>query len=228
MFRVSFLFLLGIVNIFSLGAAGAIESEVIRISTPHQGKNLLDIRERIQNAYTDIGYQTEIITMPAKRALHEAMHNPNIDAELMRASEAQSALTDYIKIPVPVLIMTVNGYSYAQLPTGLTWDTVHKYRIVTVRGVVAIETKFKQLNIEYVTVRTAKQALEMIQANRADIAILPKAFVDRAINANKQLAQPITNDILQQTAIYHYIHKRHKAIIPALEASLSNHFDISN
>ncbi len=226
MFKVGFLVIFVILNIFSASKVAAEQSEIIKISTPLQGKKLFAIRERIRKSYADIGYKTEIIKMPAKRALYEAMHNPEIDAELMRVLGVESVLTDYIRIPIPLITMYINAYSYSDIENKLTWDSLSKYRPVTVRGLIVIERKFQELNVDYDTVNTVEQAMEMIQLKRADIAVLPKALADDIINTKKNVEQPKTNDVLQTMPIFHSLHSRHIAIAPALEESIKNNFEL--
>lgn len=65
-------------------------------------------------AYKNIGYEIEIVKMPAKHLLYKGNKSGGVDGVPGRAAITEQVLTGFIRIPMP--IVTVEVYYYLLKP----------------------------------------------------------------------------------------------------------------
>ena len=75
-------------------------------------------------------------------------------------------------------------------------------------------------NINYQEVKDAQEAFELLSRNKIDIAVIPKPMANAVLQSTdfhqfKRSTAPIDRKV-----IYHFIHKKHQNIVPALTESL--------
>ena len=87
------------------------KTKVFYLTTPYQVSTLVNVEKNVTQAYNNIGYQVEIVRMPAKRALHEANISQWVDGELARVEIAGKVLKNHIKIPIPLYSIEIYGYA---------------------------------------------------------------------------------------------------------------------
>ena len=195
------------------------------IVSPIEAKWIKKAELKVISAYQQLGIDVEIIKLPAKRALIEANNSEWVDAELGRAGEAQGFLKDYIKLPVELFFVDVVAVSREAIKS-LSWSNLENHQVVTLRGLIGITNRLDKHITDYQQTTNLQQIFKMLERNRADVAILPKAFVTQKILS--ELNQTTAFDVatLEQVPIYHFIHKRHQQIVPELTTTFQTLFPI--
>jgi ABC-type amino acid transport substrate-binding protein len=194
-------------------------NETFRISTIQQADSFQDTVDIVIQAYKNIGIDAHIIKMPAKRALLEAEYNNTIDAELGRDEGAVEYLPHHIMIPIPLITLSAYSYSTPQFADVSDWKSLKKHKIVTIRGLIAITRQLEENEVSVKLVDSIVQALELVNAGRADIAILPEQLVEGLLKDGQYSKIERSNKFLIRVPIYHFIHEKHKSLVVELTKS---------
>ncbi len=217
--------------IVSLCSFSVISKENEQILTLVTVENLAftpQLYQKVSLAYEEVGYVLELIEMPSKRAFIEAKNNKLIDGDLVRIEGAESIHIDYIRIPVPMYYARIKAYISEPNFTVTDWDSLSNYSLVTVRGILATNKPLEKRNLAFKAVSSPQQALNMVKRKRLNVAILVVNTIENSINIEK-----ITHDFpysveIDKKAFFHFIHKRHKAIVPELTKAFEEVFSDVN
>ncbi len=167
----------------------------------------------LTEAYDQLGLTVHISTFPAERSLHLS-NSGMIDGELVRIEGIDSRYPNLIRVPVSHVQAEQMAFASSPDITIQGWQSLRPYRIVFHRGYKAAERGTQGMNVELTT--AVVQALEMVANGRADVAIANR-FTGLAELKNipryklNMLIPPVQVDPL-----YHYLHKKHAAIVPEL------------
>ncbi|MBO1256279.1 transporter substrate-binding domain-containing protein [Alteromonas sp. 5E99-2] len=175
-----------------------------------------EVYDKVRQAYDSLNYRVELIEMPSKRALIEAKQNHFIDGDLIRASAAENTLPDHIKIPIPIYVAKIKAYVTNGDINITTWEDLNRYNLVTVRGILATNTKLTDLGFDFKLVSNAQQALDMVKKGRADIAVVIAESIEDDNNFAMLSEQFPYSAVIDERPFYHFIHKKHKALVPEL------------
>ena len=198
--------------------------EVFKISAPLLAQIKPDLERKIIQSYKDIDIAVEIIHLPTKRSLESAIKSDWVDAELARVSEVSDLLTDYIKVPVPVFDFTINSYSFQKNIDASSWLSLKPYKVITLRGFVAINRRLKEHDIEYFVTDSFEQAVAMLKAKRVDVLITSETLLSKKLLNAMKVSMEFHSSQLETATLYHYIHKRHKTILPKLSHAIKQNF----
>ncbi|MCX4029258.1 transporter substrate-binding domain-containing protein [Endozoicomonas sp. SM1973] len=177
-------------------------------------------KDIIRMAYQKLGINIHFLRLPAERSL--VLTNQAVtDGELFRIDNINLAYPNLIKVPTPYLVAEHMAFSKTKQFTVKGWESVKPYRICFRIGYKVAEHNTRGFNI--VLVNTNQQALHMLNSNRVEVVIL-----DRLIGLNsiqslgfkdiKMLTPP-----LQTTPLFHYLHKKHKKLVPKLNTIIQEH-----
>jgi polar amino acid transport system substrate-binding protein len=194
-------------------------NDVFRISTIQQVDTFQDTVDIVIQAYKNIGIDAHIIKMPAKRALLEAEHNNTIDAELGRVEGAVEDLPNHIMIPVPLITLSAYSYSTSQYAHISDWKSLKEYEIVTIRGFIGIIRQLEKKDLSVKLVDTIAQAIELVNAGRVDMAVLPELLAQGILKDEQYSQIQRSNTLSIRVPIYHFIHEKHKNLVPELTRS---------
>lgn len=179
--------------------------------------------ELIKRAYNEHGFEPQIHYMPALRALRQAEHSQEFDAVLLREPQAENHLSQHIKIDVPLKRLFHVAYSTRANMEISDWQSLHRYRVVCVRGFISINQALaKHPQKEIVT--SSHQAMRMLELGRVDLAILPDVFGRYEIEQHGH-TQVKAVAISGQTYLYHFLHKDYRDLAPALTESLTQQLE---
>jgi polar amino acid transport system substrate-binding protein len=191
-------------------SGGLTQAESLTIVYPPEKNTFHDAAAAIiRGAYKKIGIEVVFKTYPAERAL-QISNSGDADGELVRIDNISTAYTNLIKIPVShVAKIEING-----------WESLRPYKIVFHKGYKAAELGTKGMNV--LLVGHDKQAFLMVDKGRRDVVVANRftgLSVIKEMNLNEivMLTPPVQVDPL-----YHYLHKKHKALVPQITAILRN------
>ncbi|RVT48147.1 transporter substrate-binding domain-containing protein [Rheinheimera sediminis] len=172
----------------------------------------------MQQVYQQCGYNMVLIVMPLERSAHESNKGHILDAELSRTAEAAEILPNMLRIDVPIGYVRITAFSRDPQLQINHWQDLSAFRVDVLRGIYL--AKINMQGLVYTEVNSVSQAIQRLLSDRTDVVV---ALGDETEKLLKQQATQgiytITPD-LAKTQIYHYVHQRHAALVPQLEAAL--------
>lgn len=193
------------------------ETPTLTIATSLTHSSLMvDIEQRLKNAYRRVGYELRIEHLPAGRSL--TMSNDGIfDGELFRIADVERDFPNLLRVPVPLARIELHAFTLQGKPLEVDWTQQRRLRIGYVRGFRLAE-RFA-IHGQAVPVTTASQAVQMLLQDRIDVLLEDEATVRAVLGPSvSQLRQHPT--VLASAELFHFIHKKHQALLAPLSAAL--------
>ncbi|AFU99296.1 ABC transporter substrate-binding protein [Simiduia agarivorans] len=196
---------------------------IILSATDYLGKHTYD-----QHPYTDLlrmalgelGYTLVVMHNPGLRSL--AMANTGVvDGELVRIKDMSEEYPNLIKVPEPLggadLAIFVAKH---KVPASRHWADLQATSVVALRGMAIMEhlpVRFRELS--EIRAQNYVQAMHLVIAGRADLAILPASFIEKPEQAALAEKLEALTPVVGRVEGFVHLHKRHAALVgPLAEA----------
>jgi len=170
------------------------------------------IARLLQQAYAEIGLQITVVPLPAGRSLR--MANQGLyDGELFRIGGLQSQFPNLLQVPVELRQLRLFAYVRAdRTDNWQQWQHRKELVIGHVRGFrLATQQQFAGNRVETTTLQ---QAQELLLQGKIDLLLED----EWSLPANRELQR--LPEVLAQAGLFHYLHIRHQALMPALMQAL--------
>jgi len=203
-----------------LVAAPAVADEPLRLGRNEGPTTLLtDISVAVlQSAYDKLGVEVRFEGYPLLRAL--ALANAGtIDGDTIRIAEAGEHYTNLLRVDVPINYLEITAYARTPCPTLNQWDDLQGKRVAYERGVLAIERRVKGLAT--IQTKDKPELFRLLNRGMVDVAVgtgLETDVVLRRSADKDQLCR--VSGVLERVPLYHYLHKRHAALVQRLQTQL--------
>ncbi len=167
----------------------------------------------ISEAYRRIGIKIKVKGFPGERALIQS-NNGLVDGELIRIEGIEKSYPNLIMIPVSVISFQGVVFSKKFNFPVKGWSSLKPYRIGIINGSKFAEAGTKGMRTNAVT--RFFQLVKMLNLGRIDV------FVDSRLNGLLAFQQAniknfmILEPPLVELPLFHYVHKKHKAIVPRI------------
>ncbi|MFD2230399.1 hypothetical protein [Alkalimarinus sediminis] len=191
---------------------------VMRFTTSSSVDAFPEVIEMFSTMYARVGYRIEITRLPERRSLYEASNRGGVDGELARVKEAEPLLSELIRIPVPVVDIAASAFVKDVTIKVNGWKSLTPYKLGSLRGILGVERKL--VGLYSIEAGSPSQLLELLERGRIQIAVMPKPMGEFALKRlpyNIKVIEPPIDTF----SVYHYVNKRHKALVPQLTAILS-------
>ncbi|MBN3561060.1 substrate-binding periplasmic protein [Aliamphritea spongicola] len=173
----------------------------------------------IREAYRKLGIEVDADYLPASRSLMMAGYG-QYDGELYRIAGITEDYPHLLQVPTPVNRVEVVAFCRTDGDSEMNLESLKNYRLGVRRGV-----RFNvHLPLSETTQRvdSNRQLFNMLEKSRIDIALVGKAnglqiIREMEVTDITPLATPLLN-----LNLYHYVHSRHKALIPKLNKVLQD------
>ena len=167
----------------------------------------------LREAYQRIGIQIQMKTLPAERGLVQS-NQGMIDGEVNRIQGIESTYSNLIM--VPVAINTFEGVVFTKKVTFPVtgWDSLRPYNIGVRIGTKFAEQGTEGMNVESVT--TNEQLLLKLYAGRNDVIVTSRIEGLGQIKRLQLKGVKVIEPPLVTEKLYHYLHKKHAAMIPGI------------
>ncbi len=173
----------------------------------------------MQQAYKQLGYQMELVIMPLERSAYESNKGQLLDAELSRTAQAAEMLPNMIRVKVPIGHIRITAFSRNPATKIRHWQDLGAWRVDVLRGIYL--AKINMDGQKYTEVNSISQALQRLLSSRTDIAVLLGDETEWALQQHNHPGIYVIQPDLAKTEVFHYVHERHAALVPKLEAVLS-------
>ena len=177
----------------------------------------------IKELYSRLGYEVEILELPGSRALD--MSNAGLsDGEVARVPMILKKFKNLIMIPTPLHEIHIAAFVKEENKSFkiLNYDDLAKYNVVTMRGYKTVEETFIKKNMKLNVVSNYDQIFLTLNSNRYDVGIL--TYLD-GLNTLKNLKMTnikVMKPFITNIPVYHFIHKKHKELVPEISKMLKD------
>ena len=172
----------------------------------------------MQKAYQQLGYQMKLVVMPLERSAYESNKGLMLDAELSRTAEAATMLSNMVRVKVPIGHIRITAFSREPSIQIKNWQSLGIWQVDVLRGIYL--AKINMIGQKYTEVNTIPQAIQRLLSGRADIAVLLGDETEWLLKQQAYQGIYAIAPDLAKTEIFHYVHERHAALVPKLEAAL--------
>jgi hypothetical protein len=177
------------------------------------------IEQQLRRAYGRLGYQMQLVRLPAGRSLQMA-NRGLYDGELFRIDGIQQEFAELKQVPVELARIELLAFvRTAQLQNLRQWPLQKQLRIGYVRG-------FRLASqVEYaghpVPVTTLEQAVGMLTQGKIDVLLEDRQSVLSVLPAKtEQVGISALPGVLASAGLFHYLHQRHNDLIEPLATVL--------
>lgn len=173
---------------------------------PHASRILVD-------AYHQLGISVTIQEMPAKRAL-VLSNTGETDGEVYRISNIHKKWTNLIMIPIVIYYNKIVVITKNEDFSIEGWESIRPYKIGIVRGVLLYEENTKGMKVRALT--HTEQVYRSLNYDRVDIVVDSLTTALKSISKFELSNLRIMEPHIDKFAVYHYLHKRHKDLLPRI------------
>ncbi|PXX45436.1 substrate-binding periplasmic protein [Undibacterium pigrum] len=194
------------------------QNKVLQISTLIEKDPATSIAEKImETAYRKLGINFNVHYLPGERSLRSS-NNGEMDAELYRKLGMERDYPNLIIVPVPLMTYEIVIFTYGTNFVVTGWESLRPYTIGFVKGIKIIEQNTLGMKLE--SAPTVRQAFQKMLLGRSDVVVANRISGQAALNELKQTDIGILMPPLATFPVFHYVNKKHEALVPALTAVL--------
>ncbi len=210
----SALFLAAIISITS--GKLAISAQMI-VVTPVNTVDTVISEVIIREAYRRMGIDVIIKKYPAERALQLA-NQGTVDGEVQRIDGIASKYPNLIQIYPPINYIKGVVFSKSVDFEVEGWESLRPYKIGIIRGIKFAERHTADMNV--LSASDYKTLFNMLDKKRFEIIVSP------SLNGKYQIKQLGVKGLrelspaIMRFELFHYVHKKHKNLVPALSKTL--------
>lgn len=194
-------------------------AQTMVVSTLEDKDPVTEMAEKVMHeAYRRLGMKMEVREFPGERALQTA-NDGKVDGELYRKGDIAETFTHLIKIPVVISSADFVVFVKDSSISAYDWNSLLPYRVGYKRGVKSVEVNLVK-GTKAEPVSSTDQAFKKLEAGRNDVVISPKVtglvlLSQLGISGVTALDPPLLS-----IQLFHYLHEKHKALVPKLTATL--------
>ncbi len=175
--------------------------------------------ELVSEALKRIGYQLNIVKLPAERALKYS-NKGIIDGELVRFPLVGKYYKNLIQVPEKIIDWDIIVFSYKPINTELGWAALSQKSVSYINGWKILDKNIPA-DAEVTKVTNAESLFNMLRRKRTDYIIFERwagiSLLKKYSMNNVQLSKPLFSK-----GVYTFLHKKHIKLVPKLNKSLSS------
>jgi polar amino acid transport system substrate-binding protein len=175
--------------------------------------------EVLRAVYDRLELPIELVDLPAKRALVDSSGG-KLDGEVHRNVHVQEQYPSLLIVRPAINYIEPSVFTKDRQVVVTGWSSLRGLRVGIVRGVGTSEDGTRGLK-DVLAVTTLEQLMLALDADRIDVAI-SDAFSGLASLRRLGLESRIRvlTPPLQRTEIFHFLHVKHRALVPRVERAL--------
>lgn len=167
-----------------------------------------------KEALQQLGYRLETVRLPAERGLQNA-NAGIIDGESIRIAGLEKSYPNLIKVDEKIMDWEFVVFTKQHIEITNGWDSLKPYVVSIVNGWKILEKNIPKES-GLTTVKSVSQLFTLLEKDRTDLIIYER-LGGLAIILEKQYSTIHAIDPpLETRAMYMYLHKKHKHMIPEL------------
>lgn len=168
-------------------------------------------------AYKRIDFEINFKELPAERSL-QMSNNGSLDGEVNRVMGIDGKYTNLIMIPCPInffegVVFTKNHNFFIE-----GWSSLKPYTIAIRIGAKFAENGTKGMNVTKFV--TYEKIFMLVSKDRYDVCISSRINGLYQIKKQNLIGVKALEPPLAEFKLYHYLHKKHKDLVPKISNSL--------
>ncbi len=171
----------------------------------------------IKAAYKKLGVEIEIHRLPGARSILQ-VDRGELDAELMRIKGMEDRFDNLVPVNIHLMYMQVAAFSRLKNISLQSWQDLKPYKIAYELGFKLLENNTKGMNV--IKTSDPHHAFRLLNENKVEMVI------DLKLDGMSYIKQQGLKDVkmiepaLKTFAVFHYVHIKHKNLVPQLEQAL--------
>ena len=170
----------------------------------------------VKEVYRRLGHDTEFVYLPAERSIRE-VNRGKFDAELARAIGVDREFPNLVRVEEPVYVLSISAIVQSDSNIRFdSWEEIGDRRIGYPRGYQILDIRTRDLNA--IKAKNPSTIIKMVKAGRMEIGLVMTS--DAAALAQKYGGISVLEPPLEEFALYHFVHVKHRRMAPSLEKVL--------
>lgn len=171
----------------------------------------------LKKAYRRLGIDITVLELPASEALQRA-NSGQADGEVQRIDGISHNFPNLIQVPIPINYIQGAVFSKKKKRKLRGWHSLRTFRIGLVKGVIFAEKGTRGMQVQ--VAGSYDQLIDLLLNDQVDLIVLPYINGAAAIRQHPRGEQLHLNGIIETYLLYHYLHKKHEKLLPAITARL--------
>lgn len=193
-------------------------NKTLQISTLlEQDPDTITVTRILNEAYRKLGLTLNVNYLPGERSIRSA-NNGELDGELYRKIGLEKEYPNLIIVPVPLLTYEVVIFTRGTQFIVNGWESLRPYTVGYVKGIKIVEQNISGLKTE--STATMRQAFLKMSLGRSDVVVANHSSGLAVLKEMKMTGVTVMNPPLVSLPMFHYLHKKHEALVPKLHAIL--------
>ena len=194
------------------------EIKHLQFSTLLENDPATVISEQIlRHAYRQLGISITVKKLPGERSLYSA-NNGETDGELYRKIGMERDYPNLHIVPIPLQIYEIVIFTMGAEFTVTSWESLRPFVVGYVKGIKIIEKNTVGMHVEQAA--TMRQAFLKMLLGRSDVVVANRSSGLAVLKELNIQDFKILKPALASFPVFHYLHKRHEALIPKLSPIL--------
>ncbi len=175
----------------------------------------------LQEVYEPLNIEIEVKYYPPARSIFMA-NEGEVDGELARTINMENEYTNLVRVPVSFYSLDYHAFSKHISFEPIGWQSLKPFHIGFTTGNKIIHkniSAFKVTNTTYL-----QQLWDLLQLERIDVVVATRleGIARLSKSGSKGHDIKMLRPALVSVPFYHYLHKKHAALIPDLIKSINN------
>jgi polar amino acid transport system substrate-binding protein len=169
------------------------------------------------DAYERINFEIDFKKLPAERSLVNS-NNGLLDGEVNRVMGIDKKYSNLIRIPIPINSFEGVVFTKKHHFTVRGWDCLKPYTIAIRVGAKFAENGTRGMKVSKFS--TYEKVFMLVAKDRYDICISSRITGFYQIKKQDLLGLKPLEPPIAEFKLYHYLHKKHKDLVPKISDSL--------
>ena len=197
--------------------AGSSHGKSLTFASIRSVQKSLAARRVLEKAWAELGYQLKFVPHPGRRGLVEA-NAGRIDGLVQRLPVIEKIYPHLRRITPAVSELRITVFSAtADFPVR-GWSSLPPRSVVILRGVKILEEK--TAGMKRLFVDSIHAGFQVLATGRADLGVFAELNGRLMLRHGEFQRIRMLQPPLAQKPMYHYLHRRHVALIPRISATL--------
>lgn len=171
----------------------------------------------LREAYRRAGITVEVRRYAGDAALRKA-NAGEVAGDVHRIDGIGETWPNLIQVPVPINYFEIAVYSRNPQLRPRAWRDMKALQLGIVRGVVAVESSTRDLNVRKVD--TYDELFRLAASSEIDAIAAPVIVVDEYIKRHGNPAGLVLNNVMDSYLLYHYVNRNYANLVPVIQPIL--------
>ncbi len=169
----------------------------------------------LREAYAALGYNLVVHRMPIPRSLEES-NMGRFEGELARVGGIESRYKNLVRVDVPIFDLEVVAVTKDKSRRIREWSDLGGLTVAYPRGAIIMEQNLPENVGHLAPFLSLEKGMALLLAGRADVLLSSRKNLAGDDLEGLYVQEPP----LEHVHVYHYLHKKNRALVPKLEAVL--------